>query len=100
MGKNKNEPPFHITVSTLSGVEMSFLVKRDYSCIHLGLLLFEEMMSRGILSRWDRTTTYDLVCDGEKVDWNCKLKDYSISEDVEILPSLVVVLRRTGEEGW
>ena len=76
------------------------MVKRDYSCIHLGLLLFEEMMSRGILSRWDRTTTYDLVCDGEKVDWNCKLKDYSISEDVEILPSLVVVLRRTGENGW
>ena len=97
MGKNKNKPMFRISVSTLSGVEMSFLVKRDYSCIHLGLLLFEEMMSRGILSRRDHATTYDLVCDGEKVDCNCKLMDYSIRDDVEILPSLVVVLRRPGE---
>jgi hypothetical protein len=99
MGKNKNKPMFRISVSTLSGVEMSFLVKRGYRFSHLGPLLWEEMLCRGIVSRWDRTS-YDLVCDGEKVDWNCKLMDYNIRDDVEILPSLVVVLRRTGEEGW
>ena len=96
MGKNTNKPMFRISVSTLSGVEMSFLVKRGYRFSHLGPLLWEETLCQGIVSRWDRTS-YDLVCDGEKVDWNCKLKDYSISEDVEILPSLVVVLRRPGE---
>ena len=97
MGKHQRQPLFQITVSTLSGVEMSFWVKRDYSCIHSGLLLVEEMIRQGILFRWDPRITYDLVCNGEKVDWNCKLKDYNITEDVEIMPSLVVVLRRRGE---
>ena len=90
---------FRISVSTLNGVEMSFLVKRSDSFSYLGPLLWEKMVRRGIVSRWDHTS-YDLVCNGKQVDWNCKLKGYSISEDVEILPSLVVVLRRTGEEGW
>ena len=96
MGKNTNKPMFRISVSTLSGMEMSFLVKRSYSVSYLGPLLWEKMLRRGIVSRWDHTS-FDLVCDGKKVVWSCKLRDYNIRDDVEILPSLVVVLRRPGE---
>jgi hypothetical protein len=95
MGKNKNKPMFRISVSTLSGVEMSFLVKRGYSFSYLGPLLWEKLRL-GIVSRWDHTS-YVLVCSGKKVVWSCKLMDYNVRDDVEILPSLVVVLRRPGE---
>jgi hypothetical protein len=78
---------------------MSFLVKRSYSFSYLGPLLWEKMLRRGIVSRWDHAS-YDLVCGGKKVVWSCKLMDYNVRDDVEILPALVVVLRRTGGTGW
>ena len=72
------------------------MVKRSYSFSYLGPLLWEKMLRLGIVSRWDHTS-YDLVCSGKKVVWSCKLMDYNVRDDVEILPSLVVVLRRPGE---
>ena len=96
MGKHKSKPMFRISVSTLIGVEMPFLVKRSYSFSHLGPLLWEKMLRRGVVSRWDHTS-YDMLCSGKTVVWSCKLMDYNVRDDVEILPSLVVVLRRPGE---
>ena len=98
MGKNTHQPLFRITVSTLSGVEMPFLVKRGY-CVHtLGPRLWNQMLKRNIVSRntGNAGTSYDLACDGVKMDWSKKLRDYNIRDDVDVLPALVVVLRRPG----
>ena len=95
MGKNTHQPLFRITVSTLNGVEMSFLVKLGYTVNTLGPRLWNQMLKRNIVSR-NTGTCYDLACDGVKMDWGKKLKDYNVRDDVDVLPALVVVLRRLG----
>ena len=95
MGKNTHQPLFRITVSTLSGVEMPFLVKRGY-CVHtLGPRLWNQMLKRNIVSG-NSDACLDLACNGVKMDWSKQLKDYNIRDDVDVLPALVVVLRRFG----
>ena len=95
MGKNTHQPLFRITVSTLDGVEMSFLVKRGYTVNTLSPRLWNQMLKRNIVSR-NAGACLDLACDGVKMDWSKKLKDYNIRDDVDVLPALVVVLRRPG----
>jgi hypothetical protein len=95
MGKNTHQPLFRITVSTLDGVEMSFLVKRGYVIGTLGPRLWGQMLKRNIVSK-NSHVSYDLACDGVKMVWGKKLKDYNIRDDVDVLPALVVVLRRLG----
>ena len=95
MGKNTHQPLFRITVSTLNGVEMPFLVKRGYTVHTLGPRLWDQMLKRKIVSK-NSHTSYDLACDGVKMDWSKKLRDYNIRDDVDVLPALVVVLRRVG----
>ena len=53
------------------------------------------MLKRKIVSK-NSHTSYDLACDGVKMDWSKKLRDYNIRDDVDVLPALVVVLRRPG----
>ena len=95
MGKNTHQLLFRITVSTLNGVEMSFLVKRGYTINTLGPRLWNQMLKRNIVSM-NSHTCFDLACDGVKMVWGKKLKDYNIRDDVDVLPALVVVLRRPG----
>ena len=95
MGKHTHQPLFRITVSTLDGVEMSFWVKRGYTVNSLSPRLWNQMLKRNIVSK-NSHTSYDLACDGVKMVWGKKLKDYNIRDDVDVLPALVVVLRRLG----
>ena len=95
MGKNTHQPLFRITVSTLDGVEMSFLVKRGYTVNTLSPRLWNQMLKRNIVSR-NSDACLDLACDGVRMDWSKKLKDYNIRDDVDVLPALVVVVRRFG----
>ena len=95
MGKNRDQPLFRITISTMTGVEMSFLVKRGYRWTHLGPYLWRGMLKRKIVSR-DSNVSYDVACDGKRVDWGKKLRDYNIRDDVDPLPALTLVLRRPG----
>ena len=95
MGKNTHQPLFRITVSTLNGVEMSFLVKRGYTVNTLSPRLWSRMLKLNIVSR-NAGACLDLACDGVKMDWSKKLRDYNIRDNVDVLPALVVVLRRPG----
>ena len=71
------------------------MVKRGYCVFSLSPRLWTEMRKRNIVSM-NSHTCYDLACDGVKMDWSKKLKDYNIRDDVDVLPALVVVLRRPG----
>jgi hypothetical protein len=96
MGKNTHQPLFRITISVLSGVEMSFWVKRGYTISHLGRPLWDKMLRHKIVSEDDQIC-YSLACDGVRMDWSKKFRDYNIRDDVDVLPALTVVLRRFGE---
>ena len=92
MGKNGHQPLFYVTVSTMSGVEMRFLVKRGHKCQYLCRRVWQRMARLGIIA--PRTVCgMDLACNNERVDLSKKLKDYNIREDVEPLPELIAVLR-------
>jgi len=95
MGKNRDQPLFRITISTLTGVEMSFLVKRGYRWTHLSKDLWDQLLKQNIVSK-DSSVSYDVACDGRRVDWGKKLKDYNVRDDVDHLPHLTLVLRRPG----
>ena len=95
MGKNTKQPLFRISVSTLDGVEMKFLVKRGYQVSNLAPRLWKKMLKLNIVSK-NTDACLDLACDGVKMSWSKKLKDYNIRDDVNVSPALVVVLRRFG----
>ena len=71
------------------------MVKRGYTVSNLAPRLWNQMLKRNMVSR-NSDACLDLACDGVKMDWNKKLKDYNIRDDVDVLPALVVVLRRPG----
>ena len=71
------------------------MVKRGYAVNTLGPRLWNEMLKHNIVSR-NTGTCLDLACDGVKMDWGKKLKDYNIRDIVDASPALVVVLRRVG----
>ena len=95
MAKNTKQPLFRISVSTLDGVEMKFLVKRGYQVSNLAPRLWKKMLKLNIVSK-NTDACLDLACDGVKMSWSKKLKDYNIRDDVDVSPALVVVLRRFG----
>ena len=92
MGKNGRQPLFYVTVSTMSGVEMRFLVKRGHKCGYLIDRVWKRMARLGIIAERE-VCGMDLACNNERVDLSKKLKDYNIREDVDPLPKLTVWLR-------
>jgi len=95
MGKNKNQPLFRITISTVSGVEMKFWVKRGYTISHVAPWLWRELVKRNIHSK-NSNVCYSLTCDDVRMDWAKKFRDYNIRDDVDVLPKIVVVFRLFG----
>ena len=77
-------------------MEMSFWVKRGYTISYLGRPLWVKMLRHNIVSK-DSSLCYVLVCDGVKMNWGNKFRDYNIRDGVDVLPALTVVLRRVGE---
>jgi hypothetical protein len=65
MGKNTQQPLFRITVLTLDGMDMSFLVKRGYTISNLAPRLWNQMLKRNIVSG-NSDACLDLACNGVK----------------------------------
>ena len=92
MGRNARQPLFYVTVSTMSGVDMRFLVKRGHNCGYLAERVWKRMGRLGILAERDECGL-DLACNNERVDLRKRLKDYNVRDDVDPLPVLTVWLR-------